>query len=289
MKVFEIKKLERKDWSESLLEIADPPKQLNYRGQKPDWNSVFLTVVGSRRYSQYGKEVCEKLIGGLRGYDISIVSGLAFGIDSIAHQTALETNLKTISVPGSGIDDSILYPRANKSLADKIMKSGGTLLSEFNPTEPANNWTFPQRNRIMAGLAKAVLIIEATEKSGTLITARLALEYNREVCVVPASIFSRSAVGSNKLLRQGATAIASSQDLLDTLGFGSEKKPTQNKLRFADCSDEEKKILGLLKEPASRDELIRQSDIPVGQANILLSALEIKGLIAENLGKIRIN
>ncbi len=285
----EIKKLKKEDWPESLLEIADPPKQLNYRGQKPNWNSVFLTVVGSRRHSNYGKDACEKLIAGLQGYDITIVSGLAFGIDSIAHKAALETNLKTISVPGSGLDDSVLYPRANKSLADKIIKSGGTLLSEFNPTEPAAPWTFPQRNRIMAGLAKAVLIMEATEKSGTLITARLALEYNREVCAVPASIFSHFAVGSNKLLRQGATAIASGQDLLDTLGFNSDEKPTQNELRFADCSNEEKKILKLLKEPISRDELIRQLDIPVGQANILLSSMELKGLIKETLGKIRID
>ena len=104
-----IKELNKKDWPESLLEITDPPLQLNYRGQKPNWNSVFLTVVGSRRYSNYGKDVCEKLILGLRGYDITIVSGLALGIDALAHKTALEAGLKTISVPGSGIDNSVLY------------------------------------------------------------------------------------------------------------------------------------------------------------------------------------
>ena len=287
-KVEEIKELNKKDWPESLIEIADPPQQLNYRGQKPNWNSVFLTVVGSRKYSNYGKDVCEKLIAGLRGYDITIISGLALGIDSISHQAALEAGLKTIAVPGSGLDDTVLYPRTNKNLADKILQSGGTLLSEFNPKESANYWTFPQRNRIMAGLAKAVLIIEATKKSGTLITARLALEYNREVCAVPASIFSLYAEGSNTLLRQGATPITSKQDLLETLGFNQDEKPAQNELHYADCSAEEKKVLKLLGEPTERNELIRQLNIPTGQVNIILSSMELKGLIKETLGKIRI-
>jgi len=285
----EIKKLKKSDWPEAILEINDPPAQLYYRGQKPNWNSTFLTVVGSRRYSQYGKDVCEKLISGLRGYDITIVSGLALGIDGIAHKNALETNLKTISVPGSGIDDSVLYPKSNKGLAKQILNSGGTLLSEFDPKEEASPWTFPQRNRIMAGLSKATLIIEATEKSGTLITARLALDYNREICVVPASIFSHYAIGSNRLLRQGATAITNSQDLLRTLGFNLDDKPTQDKLKFADCSEEEQQILELLKEPKERNELIQVAKLTASQTNIILSSMEIKGLIKESLGKIHLN
>ena len=285
----EIKTLKKEDWPESILEINDPPEQLYYRGQKPDWNSTFLTVVGSRRYSQYGKEVCKKLISGLRGYDITIISGLALGIDGIAHKIALETGLKTISVPGSGIDDTVLYPKSNKGLAQEILKSGGTLLSEFDPLEMADRWTFPQRNRIMAGLAKATLIIEATEKSGTLITARLALDYNREVCVVPASIFSHHAIGSNNLLRQGATTITNSQDLLKTLGFNIDNKPTQNKLNLEDYSKEEQQILELLKEPKDRDELIQQSNLTASQTNIILSSMEIKGIIKESLGKIHLD
>ena len=285
----EIKQLKKQDWPEALLEINDPPEQLNYRGQQPDWSSVFLTVVGSRRYSQYGKEVCEKLISGLKGYDITIVSGLALGIDGIAHKSALSNGLKTIAVPGSGIDKSVLYPSSNRGLAEQILKAGGTLLSEFDPLEPANIWTFPQRNRIMAGLAKTVLIIEATDRSGTLITARLALDYNREVCVVPASIFSRYGMGSNKLLRQGATAINTSDDLLETLGFKSETDSSQKELNFDDCSPEEKQILELLKEPKNRNELIQQSQLTASQTNILLSSMEIKGFIKESLGKIHLN
>jgi len=289
MNLNEIKKLEKQDWPESLLEINDPPKQLNYRGQQPNWDSTFLTVVGSRRYSQYGKDACEKLIAGLKSYDITIVSGLALGIDAIAHKTALSNNLKTISVPGSGIDSSVLYPRSNKNLAEQILKAKGTLLSEFNPLEPANNWTFPQRNRIMAGLAKATLIIEATEKSGTLITARLTLEYNREVCVVPASIFSHYGIGSNNLIHQGATIINNSQDLLETLGFNPKNEFTQKKLDFSDCSKEEQQILELLKEPKDRDKLIQQSQLTASQTNIILSSMEIKGFIKESLGKIHLN
>ncbi len=284
-----IKQLKKEDWPEAILEINDPPLQLNYRGEKPDWSSTFLAVVGSRRYSQYGKEVCEKLILGLRGYDITIVSGLALGIDGIAHKAALNAGLKTISVPGSGLDDSILYPATNRGLAKEILKSGGTLLSEFDPLQGASPWSFPQRNRIMAGLSKATLIIEATDKSGTLITARLALDYNREICVVPASIFSRYAVGSNKLLHQGATTINCSEDLLEVLGFNTPDESFQKELNFDNCSTEEKLILELLKEPQDRNEVIHRSKLSASQANILISSLEIKGYLKESLGKLHLN
>lgn len=284
----EIKQLQQQDWPEALLEINDPPEQLNYRGQKPNWTSTFLTVVGSRKYSSYGKEVCEKLITGLKGYDITIVSGLALGIDGIAHKSALTNNLKTIAVPGSGLDDTVLYPKSNLTLAKQILQAGGTLLSEFDPLEMASSWTFPKRNRIMAGLSQTILIIEAVDKSGTLITARLALDYNREVCVVPSSIFSRYGIGSNKLLRQGATVINNSEDLLETLGFNSKNNFTQTQIDLTNCSSEEQQILELLKEPKSRNELIQQSQLTVSQTNIILSTMEIKGFIKESLGKIHL-
>ncbi len=284
----EAKELKKEDWHENILEMSDPPKQLNYRGQKPDWNSIFLTVVGSRKYSQYGKEVCQKLIAGLKGYDITIVSGLALGIDAIAHNSALDNGLKTLAIPGSGLDEKVLYPKSNLPLAKKILSAGGTLLSEYEPEQKAAPWTFPQRNRIMAGLAKATLIIEATEKSGTLITARLALEYNREICAVPTSIFSFYGKGSNKLLNQGATPITCSEDLLQVLGFDLQDTAPQLEMRFNDCSKEEKLIIENIKEPKSRDELIRELEIPASQINILLSSMEIKGIIIETLGKIQI-
>ncbi|MCK5022196.1 MAG: DNA-processing protein DprA [Candidatus Pacebacteria bacterium] len=284
-----INEFKKEDWPESLSEMADPPKKLYYLGKKPDLNSVFLTVVGSRKYSNYGKEVCQKLISGLKGYDITIVSGLALGIDAIAHKSALENNLKTIAIPGSGLDEKIIYPRSNFRLAQNILEKDGTLLSEFESGQEAAPWTFPQRNRIMAGLSKATLIIEATKKSGTLITARLALEYNKEVCAVPTSIFSFYGIGSNKLLHQGATPISSSNDLLEVLGFNKEEDSQQQlEIQFDNCSKDEKLILENLKEPINRNELIQNLQMPVSEVNILLSSMEIKGLIKEEFGKIRI-
>ena len=283
----EIKKLSKIEFPEKLLEIPQPPKQIYYSGNIPNWEETkFVTIVGSRKYTNYGKEACEKIISGLRGHNISIISGLAMGIDSIAHKSAIENNLKTIAVPGSGIDPSVIYPSINRSLADKIVESGGCLLSEFEPDFKATQWSFPQRNRIMAGLSDVILIIEATEKSGTLITARMGTDYNKDVAVVPASIFSAGSKGSNKLLSQGATPITCSEDLLDLLGFSSEKNPEQKKLEFENCSDEEKQVLEFLSEPLSRDELSRISKIPIMKLNPIISLMEIKGLIKENAGEI---
>ncbi len=172
-----------------LREIHDAPKELFYQGEFPDADVKYLSVVGSRKFTTYGETACQEIIKGLEGYPIVIVSGLALGIDTIAHQTALRVGLKTIAVPGSGLGDKVLYPRSNMSLRDSILKAGGCMLSEFKEDFAVTNWSFPMRNRIMAGLSHAVLIIEAEEKSGSLITARLGMEYNRDVLVLPGSIF----------------------------------------------------------------------------------------------------
>src|SRR3989344_1689451 len=185
----EIRKLPKKEFPEGLIEIPQPPKELYIQGNLPSKeDGVLLAVVGSRRFTTYGRDVCEKIFSGLRNYPIVIVSGLAIGIDTLAHQNALKNGLKTIAMPGSGIDRKVLHPSSNRRLADEIIKSGGCLLSEYEPKLPAGAWTFPRRNRLMAGLSKAVLIIEAGERSGTLITARLATEYNRDVLAIPGSI-----------------------------------------------------------------------------------------------------
>ncbi len=286
----DIKKLSREEFPPQLFEIPEPPKQLFVHGEMPSQDSVLLTVIGSRKYSHYGKEICEKLISGLAGYDIVIISGLALGIDAIAHKAAITAGLKTIAVPGSGLDESVLYPSTNRILAREIIKNGGALLSEFDLDFRATPWSFPQRNRIMAGLSQATLVIEAQERSGTLITSRLALDYNRDVLAVPGSVFSQNSCGTNRLLRQGATPITTSTELLDTLGFATEKESShQQKLALQDCSDEEKKVLKIITEPCTRDEIIRTLNVSTSQASILLSAMEIKGLIKESSGKIQIN
>jgi DNA processing protein len=283
----DIYKLKPEQFPASLLEIPQPPKTLYIRGKLPSSDMIYLAVVGSRKYTSYGKDTCEKLIRGLKGYPIVIVSGLAMGIDSIAHRTALDVGLITISFPGSGLDNSVLYPRTNIRLAQEIVDKGGCLISEQIPSFISTLYSFPQRNRLMAGISKAVLIIEAEEKSGTLITARMALDYNRDVLAVPGSLFSQNSNGTNWLIKQGATPITSSNDILEALGFNIEKPKLTEKEKYADCGEDEIKIINLLREPMERNDLIRELGMNIGEANALLSIMEIKELIKEELGEIR--
>ena len=289
---YEIFQLKTEQIPRPLLEIPEPPKALFAAGNLP-WTEddyVYLTVVGSRRFTSYGRDACEKLILGLSGYPIIIVSGLAIGIDTIAHETAIKAKLKTLAMPGSGLSAKVLHPSSNKSLAEKIVESGGCLLSEFPPDYPAGLHTFPRRNRLMAGLAKATLVIEAGEKSGTLITARLATEYNRDVMAVPGSIYSSASSGANWLIKQGAMPITGSQDILQGLGFETENQNLSNQQKLPlDLSNEEKLIIDLLRiESRPRDELIMDSGLAPQKANSLLTALEIKGLVKEEVGEIRL-
>jgi len=277
----------KQNFPKRLLEIPHVPEKLYIEGEFPQEEDVkFLAVVGSRKHTNYGKDACEKLIAGLKGYPIVIVSGLALGIDAIAHKAALENGLRTIAIPGSGLDRSIIHPQTNAELADRIVRNDGCLISEYEPTFRATQWSFPQRNRIMAGMCSAVLVIEAEEKSGTLITARMATDYNRDVLALPGSIFSKSSNGTNMLIRMGATPIRHTNDLLEALGF-EVKEDQQAKTDDADLTKEEKKMLDLLDEPMHKDELIRQSGFPTVEANIILSMMEIKGLIKEEMGEIR--
>ena len=283
----DIYKLKPEKFPEGLNEIPQPPKTLYIRGKLPSENVVYLAVVGSRKYTSYGRDICEKLIHGLKGYPIVIVSGLAIGIDTIAHKAALDAGLTTVSFPGSGLDNSILYPRANIKLAQEIVDKGGCLISEFEPNAISQLYFFPQRNRLMAGISKAVLIIEAEEKSGTLITARMALDYNRDVLAVPGSAFSSNSNGTNWLIKQGATPVTNSTEVLDALGFEVAKENRSDKEKYADCGKDEMKIIELLREPMERNDLIRELGMNIGPANALLSIMEIKELIKEEMGEIR--
>ena len=266
-----------------LREIPDLPKQLYIQGEMPGPDTKLLTVVGSRKQTSYGKDVIDFLIGGLKGYDVSIVSGLALGTDGHAHKAAMKNGLHTIAVPGSGIDMNVIYPRSHLGLAKEILASGGLLLSELEPTTGAAPWTFPQRNRIMAGMAHATLIIEATERSGTLITARLATEYNRDLLVVPGSIFADSTKGCHQFLKLGATPVTTPSDILRALDIVEyESEPTKLNL-----SQEEQLIYDALAAPTTRDELLQQLALPTTQANILLSKMELDEVIVERMGELR--
>src|SRR3989338_8094698 len=202
-----IRALKPEEYPKLLKEINDPPEQLRYEGELPREGNKLLAIVGSRKFTTYGREVCESLIAGLSGAPVTIVSGLALGIDSIAHRAALRADLQTIAIPGSGLDRKVLHPHSHVNLAEEIIENGGGLISEYDDLMPAGVWAFPRRNRIMAGLCHATLVIEAERKSGTLITSRLATEYNREVGAVPGSIHSPSSEGPHMLIRLGAALI----------------------------------------------------------------------------------
>lgn len=292
----------REDLPPLLKEIYDPPEKMYVRGKLPvEKEMKFLCIVGSRAFTSYGEEACKKLIAGLQGYNICIVSGLALGIDSIAHRAALDAGLLTIAVPGSGLDPNVLYPRANTRLAEKILEAGGAIISEENPMYRATPYSFPKRNRIMAGMSHAVLVIEAVLKSGTLITSKYATDYNRDVLTVPGSIFSRKSDGPHMLIRLGATPVRTSEDILEALGFDITKdengeaknSETAQKLRqktLALCTPDERKVIEILSEPMTRDVLIRalveNLNRPISEINSLLVMMEIKELIVEKMGEI---
>jgi DNA processing protein len=284
----ELKLLSPADFPPILREIPGAPKQLYLRGTLPSFDHRWLAVVGSRAMTSYGKQAVRHLIEGLRGYPIVIVSGLAYGVDAESHKAALDAGLTTVGVPGSGLDWNVLYPKANVGLAREILKAGGALISEEEPDTKATDYTFPKRNRVMAGLSHATLMIEAKEKSGSLITAKLATDFNRELLVVPGSIFSAESKGTHQFLRLGATAVTSPEDILIALGIAKREGPTSLSELRDDLSEDEIRVFDIIKSPVSRDALIEALELPITDANVLLSTMEIKGLIVEELGVVRV-
>ncbi len=279
--------LENEQIPQQLLQIPKPPKKLYIKGKIPEENTLFLCIVGAREYSNYGEEVCKKLINGLKGHNICIVSGLALGIDGIAHRAALDNGLKTIAFPGSGLNKNVLYPASHARLAEEIVYAGGAIISEFEMDTKAAAWNFPMRNRLMAGISKAVLVIEAELKSGTLITSKLATDYNREVGAVPGHIFSPLSIGPHTLIRNGAIPITDSNDILEMLGLERqdgikqyENVTQQSLLQNLNLNKDENSIIEILKiKPLNSDELIIKSNIPARKINEIISVLEIQNII----------
>ncbi len=259
------------------------PKTLYVRGEFPPPDYRYLCVVGSRATTPYGRRACASLLSGLARYPVAVISGLALGIDAQAHTTALDVGLPTIAVLPSSVDDPSIYPASNRALAKRILARGGALVSENKGPFKAMIHSFSARNRIMAGMSSVTLIIEAGEKSGTLITARLALDYNREVLGVPHELGHESGKGVNQLLREGATLVRNSDDILQALGLRS--APEQTVLP-TDLTPGESKILEILTESLVRDEVIERAELSAQEASVALSSLLIRGLIAERLGKI---
>jgi len=274
-----------------LRQIEKTAPFLYVQGSLPPDNHKVLCVVGSRSPSQYGVDVCTKLIHGLAGYPITIVSGLAIGIDSLAHECAIEAGLHTISFPGSGLHPDVLYPRSRTGLAQKILSSGGALVSSFKLDQKADRWTFPVRNQIMAGVSHAILVIEARPGSGSLITAAAASDINRDLLAVPGSIFSELSHGTNALLRDGAIAVCSPRDILELLNLTETDEAdvvgtgatNAQKIRLSDL---ERSVLEIASSPKTRDEILEFIDISIGDLNSIITRLEISGFITERDGRI---
>jgi len=265
-----------------LKEIPDAPLGIYQKGTY-DSNLIPLAIVGTRKPTSYGKTAAEKITKELAERGFLIISGLAYGIDTIAHQTALENKTQTIAILGSGVN--IIFPQVNKKLAEKIIENGA-LISEYPLDTPPLKHHFPARNRIISGLAYGTVVIEAPIKSGSLITARFALEQNREVFAVPGSIFSPNSEGVHQLIKSGAKLVHIIDDILEELTMIDDSKIQKNLsqhiLPLESLTVEEKKILDIIKQankPLLIDEIVNLSQLDVGTVNQIITLLELKNLI----------
>jgi len=276
--------IDDESYPQLLKEIYDPPALLYYKGTlNKKIAQTNLAVVGSRKASIYGRQVIEEIVAPLARENLIVVSGLALGIDAMAHNETLKQGGVTYAVLGSGLDKEHIYPTQNRHLANQIIENGGAIISEFPIGTLPLRYNFPIRNRIISGLSLATLVIEATEDSGSLITAKLALEQNREVFSVPGSIFSNLSEGPNNLLKIGAQVVTSAEDILHYLNL--EKTPElfpENKVIAS--SAEEAAILKILsREPKHINIIIKESCLSSSIASSTLIMMEIKGKV-RNLG-----
>lgn len=275
--------IENEEYPALLKEIYDPPFLLFTKGNLPKPNEFCLAVVGSRKISKYGEMATEKIVSDLTKNGLTIVSGLAYGVDTVAHFAAVKGGGKTIAVLGTGVDKKSIYPKSNLKLSQDIIDKGGAIISEFPIEAPPLSHHFPQRNRIISGLSLGSLIVEANEKSGALITARFALEQNREVFAIPGSIFSPASIGPNNLIKQGARVVTCAEDILDALDLEKQNNYIENKTIIPE-TEEEKIILSFLShEPTHINEIIRLSKFNSGVVSSTLILMEMKGMV-KNIG-----
>lgn len=266
-----------------LSEIADPPHTLFIRGRLSNDERPHLAVVGTRRNSLYGQQVTQDLVATLARRGLVIVSGLALGIDGLAHEATLSASGQTIAVLGSGIDRQHIYPSAHKQLAERIITQGGAIISEYPPGFIPTQYSFPARNRIIAGLALGTLVIEAPEESGALITAKCALDYNREVFAIPHQITSPQGMGGNNLIKLGAIPVTNSKDITNALNLLDLKEMAQTP-GPSPTSPAEAALLNILsREPQHIDAITKTSGLDSSTVNSTLILMEMKGW-ARNLG-----
>ncbi len=282
-------------YPEILKQIHDPPIVLYIRGELKPEDSNSIAIVGTRKPTPFGLEVAKRFARELAGLGITIVSGLAFGIDAAAHAGALEAGGRTIAVLGSGVDR--ITPAGNRELGFDILEKGGAIVSEYPLGAEPGAWSFPRRNRIISGLSRGVIVVEGGYESGAMITAKLAIEQGREVFAVPGNIGSETSRGPHWLIKQGAKLTESIDDVLDELGNVIKvNRPNDfnrelilgytNKKTLPDMLPNEAKIYALLSsEPKQIDEIVNDSGLEVQNVSSILMLLEIKGLVKPLPGK----
>ena len=263
-----------------LKHIVDAPPLLYLRGELQPGDELAIAVVGTRRATPYGAQACERIVSEVAGRGVVIVSGLASGIDAVAHRTALAAGGRTIAVLGCGVD--VVYPPDHATLAREVA-ANGALVSEYpigTTPEPGN---FPARNRIISGMTRATLVIEAGERSGALITANFAVEQGRDVWAVPGSVFAANCLGTNRLIQQGAKLVVDANDVLEELNVASVEQQLEFRALTSDDPVERSLLAILTREPVHIDEIVRQVDLPAGAVSGALALLELKG-IARHVG-----
>lgn len=271
------------DYPESLLDLFDPPPVLYLRGSAEILKEErMLAVVGTRTPTYDGKKTASEFVKTIAGEDVVIVSGLARGIDTIAHEACLQAGSRTIAVLGSGLNS--LYPQENAELAETIIQSGGAVISEMLPDEGPQKWSFPARNRIIAALSKGVLIVEGKKTSGAMITAANALDLSRDIYAIPGSIYARLSDGPNHLIQNGAFPALSPWDILEAERWGArpENQPVKKKVSL---NQNETIIMKLLEiQPLTFDEIAKQTQFSSSELNSLLTMLVLRGIIIKTPG-----
>ncbi len=272
---------DEEEYPQELRETPWPPLGLYVKGNISRESGVRFkcAIVGTRRTTAYGKDMAAKFSEALSKAGVIVVSGLAMGIDAAAHSGTLNSSTPTWAILGSGVGK--IYPKANLYLAKNILRQGGAIISEYPPDWEAREWNFPERNRIVAGLSRLTIVVEAPEKSGALITARLALEAGREVGVVPSDLTRESAKGSNKLMREGAHPLLSPEDALYILGLAPEAQIP----RLDNLDEIDEAILQCLSEPKSGEEILAETKLKPEIISVKLMELELKNIISQRSGE----
>ncbi len=276
------------DYPQRLKHCDDGPVMIYYKGNASLNQPKMISIVGTRSATEYGKLLCRQLAAELSSFEVVVISGLAYGIDTAAHKAALDNNLQTIAVLGHGLDT--LYPATNRELAKKITHQGGLITEFLSGTKPDRE-NFPQRNRIIAGMSDAVIVVEAAERGGALITAEIALSYNRDVLAVPGAVNQQYSKGCNKLIKLNKAAlIESAKDILYSLGWDLKEDVKMNtqKQMFVELKPDEEELVKILKEKKSMaiDEISYKTQLPISKVATILLELEFKNLVLALPGKL---